>query len=241
MPELTFGQAQVVYEVVHSRRATIGIEVRPDRQVVVRVPYSVDDEHITSIVRQKTPWILRQLARVQLASVHHIEKEFVSGESFSYLGKNYRLKIIGNGVDASTSVAFHSGRLWVITNRMHDIQDIRMGIRNAIVAWYQKRARDVLTRHVEVLSRKTGIKPFRVNVKSQLHRWGSCTKNRVLNLNWRIIMAPTSIIDYVITHELCHLKIHNHSTDFWQFLGAILPDYKKRREWLRNNGQLLDF
>lgn len=230
-----------MYEVVRSGRTTVGVEVRPDRRIVVRAPVGVSEERLIDLVRRKAPWILRRLASAQSVNAHYIEKEFVSGESFSYLGKNFRLKVIDNGADASTSVVFHSGRLWVMANSKPDAHDKRLGIRNALIAWYQERACDILTRRVEALSKKVGIKPTRVNVKSQLRRWGSCTKNGVLNLNWRIIMAPSSIIDYVVAHELCHLKIRNHSADFWQFLGAILPDYQKRRNWLRNNGQLLDF
>jgi predicted metal-dependent hydrolase len=241
MPKLTFGQAQVVYEVVRSGRTTVGIEVRPDRRVVVRAPASVDEERLIVLVRQKGPWILRQLARIQSTNRHKVEKEFISGESFPYLGKNYRLKVLADGSDTPASVELQAGRLWVVSNSSLDAQDRRYHIRDAIIKWYQERAWDVLTRRVEALSKKTGVRPTRVNVKSQLRRWGSCTRNGTLNLNWRIIMAPSSIIDYVVAHELCHLKIHNHSSDFWQFLGAILPDYQKLREWLRNNGQHLDF
>jgi predicted metal-dependent hydrolase len=241
MPELTFGQEQVMYEVVRSGRTTIGIEVQPDRRVVVRAPASVDEERLNVLIKQKAPWILRQFARVQSTNGHKAKKEFISGESFPYLGKNYRLKVLTEGLDGLTSVELRAGRLWVVPNSSLDAEDRRRHIRDSIVNWYQERALDVLTRRVESLSKKTGIKPTRVNVKSQLRRWGSCTKNGVLNLNWRIVMAPSSIIDYVVAHELCHLKIHNHSQDFWQFLGAILPDYQRHREWLRNNGQHLDF
>jgi len=241
MPELIFGQAQVFYDIVRSGRTTVGIEVRPDKRVVVRAPANVGEERLIDIIRQKAPWILRQVARMQSTNARQVEKEFVSGESFPYLGRSYRLKVLTNGSDDAASVELQAGRLWIMTNSSIDAKETRPHIRNAIINWYQERAREVLTRRVEVFSKKTGIKPTRVNVKSQLRRWGSCTRNGTLNLNWRIVMAPSSIIDYVVAHELCHLKIHNHSTDFWQFLGAILPDYQKHREWLRNNGQYLDF
>ena len=102
MPELKFGQAQVTYEVVRSSSNTVGIEVSPDRGVVVRAPFIVDEDRLVDIVRQKAPWILRQLARVKKTSIAGIEKEFVSGESFPYLGKNHRLKVIPNGTEEAT-------------------------------------------------------------------------------------------------------------------------------------------
>jgi predicted metal-dependent hydrolase len=241
MPELKFGQAQVIYEVVRSGRTTVGIEVSPDRGVVVvRAPSILDDGRVVDIVRQKAPWILRQLARVKTTSVFGTEKEFVSGESFPYLGKNYRLKVIPNGTEETPYVELRDGRLKVLIGWDSDTQTMRLCVRDALVTWYEDRAKEVLARRVATLSKKIGVKPERVNVKHQLKRWGSCTKNRTLNLNWRIVMAPSSIIDYVVVHELCHLKICNHSPDFWQFLGAVLPDYQKRREWLKVNGRYMN-
>jgi len=241
MPELKFGQAQLTYEVVRSGRNTVGIEVSPDKGVLVRAPFIVDDDRLIDIVRQKAPWILRQLAKVKVTNVTDVEKEFVSGESFSYIGKNYRLKVIPNGVEDSVGVELKDGRFRVFSCNKFDEETRHQRIKEALTRWYQEQAKEILTRRVISLSRKVGVKPERVNVKHQGRRWGSCTKNGTLNLNWRIVMAPSSIIDYVVAHELCHLKIRNHSPDFWQFLGAVLPDYEKRRDWLRSNGHYLNF
>ncbi|MEK7856421.1 MAG: SprT family zinc-dependent metalloprotease [Acidobacteriota bacterium] len=241
MAELTFGKSTLEYEIVRSdRRSTVGIEVAPDSHLIVRAPFDVDESRISEIVCGKASWILARLAKVGLLRQSHTEKEFVSGESFPYLGRLYRLKVVNNGIHPRTKIELKDGRLRVAVNADFEPQERRDAIREALLDWYREHARGVLEAKVNSLAKKIGVAPSGTVLRNQGKRWGSCTRNGVLNLNWRIVMAPNSIVEYVVAHELCHLKIHDHSKYFWQLLAAIVPDYEKRREWLRFNGQTLN-
>lgn len=240
MPALIFGNSSVNYEVIRSaRRSTVAIEVAPDSRLLVRAPIGVDLDRIHDIVRSKAPWILGRLSKVKAIRQTHTEKEFVSGESFPYLGRNYRLKVIEDGSREETRLDLKDGRFRVVVSEWLEDQARKEAVHETLRQWYQDRAQAILTAKAEALSKQIGVQPSHVVVKNQAKRWGSCSRNGTLNFNWRLVMAPTSIVEYVVAHELCHLKIHDHSKYFWQLLGAILPDFEKRREWLRFNGPSL--
>jgi predicted metal-dependent hydrolase len=113
-------------------------------------------------------------------------------------------------------------------------------MRRAMEKWYRKKADRIINDRVGVYIDKIGKEPKIVKVKEQKRRWGSCTSKGNLYFNWRCIMAPPPIIDYIVIHEMSHLVHPNHSKRFWQKVESILPDYKKRRKWLRDNGLRLD-
>jgi len=107
---------------------------------------------------------------------------------------------------------------------------------SVFTAWYRKQARNVLTERVEFFARKHGFKIGKIRVSSARTRWGSCSSKDTLSFTWRLVMAPLEVIDYVVVHELCHLKEMNHSKAFWTRVERILPDYKVHRKWLKENG-----
>ena len=116
----------------------------------------------------------------------------------------------------------------------------RQAIRDEVTIWYRQRADKKIKERVAKYQDKIGVKPNKVRVKKQKRRWGSCSSKGNLNINWRIIMAPMSIVDYIVVHELTHLKHSNHSQEFWQTVEAVIEDYQRRQEWLRVNGRLLE-
>ena len=112
-------------------------------------------------------------------------------------------------------------------------------IKDAIEKWYRERAREVITDKVTYFQRFIGKSVGEIRIKEQKSRWGSCSSQGNLNFNWKIVMAPDEIIDYLVVHELCHRLPMNHSKEFWDSVGKIIPDYKKREKWLKENGNLL--
>ena len=111
----------------------------------------------------------------------------------------------------------------------------KQAIKEALVKWYRQRFADIVKERLDEYSVQLKAAPCKVVIKDQKTRWGSCSKKGNINLNWRLIMTPIEIIDYVVVHELCHLKIMNHSKDFWNLVESILPDYYERRKWLKVN------
>ena len=105
--------------------------------------------------------------------------------------------------------------------------------------WYFDNATKILRTKTETYSKVIGVNPTEIRVKQYKSRWGSCNSKGVISYNWRIIMSPESIVDYLVIHELCHMIHANHSTDYWNLVGMVLPDYKSRRDWLKRNGRTL--
>ena len=108
-------------------------------------------------------------------------------------------------------------------------------VQGTLLSWYRTEALTYLSGRIAALSKKTGLKPSCVRIKNQVTLWGSCSSKGSINLNWRLILAPISIVDYVVMHELCHLRVANHSGSFWALLLANDPLYAEHRAWLRKN------
>ncbi|GAB3369015.1 M48 family metallopeptidase [Spongiibacter taiwanensis] len=218
-----------IAEVIRTeRRKTADIRVE-DGAVSVVVPGDLPVERIDSLLKEKRKWIKEKIALHRQAQPTS-EKQFVSGEAFPYLGRNYRLKVEKGPFQP---VRLINGRLVATVPEGKEQPHM---IRNALVRWYKRQAEVKIVEKVERYSAAVGVEPAGVGIKSFKSRWGSCTAKGRLEFNWRIMMAPNRCVDYVVVHELCHLKRHDHSAEFWEEVGRILPSYEKSKEWLRDNG-----
>jgi predicted metal-dependent hydrolase len=237
---IMYGSQRIDYIVVERNRETVSVIVDPTDGVVVRAPRETDKSQIQQIVMKKAPWILKNLKSVGELVRTPSKKEFVSGESFSYLGRNYRLKV--NKVKSETSrIRLVGGRFIINVDSLLNDEIQAKTVRHALVDWYMDHARARLVERVGIYAPKVDAHPSGIVIKKQLKRWGSCTKEGIVNFNWKIIMAPMSVVDYVVVHELCHLRNPSHSSAFWILLRSVLPDYEERRNWLRINGRRLSF
>jgi predicted metal-dependent hydrolase len=186
-----------VAEVIRTRRRkTASVQVREGKVSVV-VPRNLSDTRIHEIVTKKTRWI-REKLHLHRQSVPVKPKEYVSGESFTYLGRNYRLKVENS---AERSVRLTNGRLTV---SLHSKSTSPQSVRDALTDWYRTRAEQKLHEKVERYAKVIGVQPASVEVKTFKSRWGSCHSDGRIKFNWKIIVAPNHIVDYVVIHELCH-------------------------------------
>ena len=201
--------------------------------IKVRVPKDLSDSRVRDLITRKSPWIKRKIREAELATPPR-PKEFVSGETFSYLGRNYRLKVLPG---AMPSLKLKGGYLEANISGSYKTQEEE--VRSLLVDWYRRHAQEKLEekthRHAKILQ----IKPNRVSVKDYKSRWGSCSTTGDISYNWRIVMAPHSIVDYVVVHELCHLLEHNHSAIYWRHVERTIPDFQECREWLKRNSKRL--
>tara|TARA_R100000900_G_scaffold39187_1_gene32255 strand:- start:21470 stop:22189 length:720 start_codon:yes stop_codon:yes gene_type:complete len=210
-----------------SRRKSADIRVE-DGAVSVVVPTSTTTERIDQLLIAKRRWIKEKIA-LHREQAPTATRRFVSGEAFSYLGRNYRLKVeTGN----FAPVKLLNGRLVVTVPE--GSQQPHM-VRNALVRWYKRQAEQKLTEKVARFAPMVGVEPAGVGIRSFKSRWGSCTSRGKLEFNWRIMMAPNRMVDYVVIHELCHLIRHDHSPEFWREVARVMPEYEQCREWLRDN------
>jgi predicted metal-dependent hydrolase len=232
-----FGRSAIDYAVERSaRRKTLTIAVDLRCGVTVRAPQDAPAATIAAAVRRKAPWVLGRLAEFAELRPVPPPREFVNGETFLYLGRGYRLQVVARpGCEAPTTKLW-GGRLLVTTPATAPAAGRDRLIRGALLAWYKARARQRLPERVRRFAERLGDAPPPVHVRDQEKRWGSCSRKGELRLNWRIIMAPLALVDYVVAHEVCHLKLKNHSPAFWYLLRRLMPDYERRRERLRVMG-----
>jgi predicted metal-dependent hydrolase len=237
MPDLRYGQQKTSYKVVRSARRTLAVTVSPEGVVLVRAPYHTSEQRVAEFAEGLKPWIFRHLARYEQQGSG---RRFVSGESLLYLGKKYMLRVV-EGDTEDSGVVLTASRLRVTVNPDMTEEAKKEAVAAALKDWYRVQAETVLPERLRRISSLMGASPAGVKIKTQLRRWGSCSVKGVIALNWQLVMAPIEVIDYVIVHELCHLKIPNHQRRFWEYVAGYAPEYKKMRKWLRLNGHAITF
>jgi predicted metal-dependent hydrolase len=219
-------------EIIRTDRSkSASIEVI-DGIVNVIVPQSISEKRIEDLIKARTTWI-RQKLKLQASVVVPKAKEYVNGESFTYLGRNYRLKCVKS---ATGDVKLKNGYLNVpVADAMRE-EKLTGFLRTSLEQWYFSKALEKLKEKTKRYSEIFGVKPISVSIKEYKSRWGSCSTNGEVTYNWRIIIAPHHIVDYIVVHELCHLLEHNHGPKYWKHVESVVPDYRICREWLKVNG-----
>lgn len=227
-----FGKRKINFFVKRSKkRKTISIFVDPIEGVFLRAPLKPTMNFLSKLIHSKAAWILDKQHRIDEVMDNFPEREFITGETFLYLGRQLRLKIFKS--KNKSSITVKGGRFLVNLN--NDLDTIAV-VRNKLIHWYKIHAKIILSKRVKMYAKKMNLIVPKIILANQSKRWGSCNHKGCIRFNWHIIMAPVWLIDYIVVHELCHLKHINHSKDFWKILGTILPDYEVRRERLRKEG-----
>ncbi len=209
----------LTFEVRRStRRRTLGLTVDRSGELVVHAPCDTPEEELTRWTRTKLLWVHRKLALKDEATPKVRKPEYVTGESFGYLGKRYQLALVAGQKEPLrfTGIKFILRRDAVPAD-------------SYFREWYITNGKRWLQQRVNLLRTRTGPAPSRVVVRDLGYRWGSCGRDGTLYLNWRVLQLPVSVIDYVIVHELCHLVEPNHSPAFWNALERALPDWRDRK------------
>ena len=221
------------YALVRSgRRKTVSIFVERDGSVTVRVPEHLPDAEIEQIVESKRAWIYKHLAEWRDLNTPQVQRDYVGGETFLYLGRRYRLK----WVDEQAQPLVLRGGYFLLRRD----PKTQAAPAEAFKAWYIARGRERIPGRVLYYATQLGVNLRQVRVMELQHRWASCSAKGYLNFHWRCIMAPVSVLDYIIVHELAHLIVPDHSPAFWNEVDKILPDYRERQVWLRMHGAGMD-
>lgn len=224
---IEYGRETIRYEVRFlPTRQTLGIEVHPDQRVVIRAPVGCAEEVIAERVRKRAPWISRQIADFQRYSPRTPQRQYVSGETHLYLGRQYRLKV---GVGETASVRMTRGQLMVTVPGAADPDRVRMLLHR----WYLDHARQVFSQVIDqCLAKFKGNPSPRLIVRAMQSRWGSLSQAGSMTLNANLVRAPRACIEYVVTHELCHLRHRDHDSNFFRLLGRVMPDWEQRKQQL---------
>jgi predicted metal-dependent hydrolase len=206
-------------------RKTMEITVDRDATLVLRAPATVSRERVERFVESKRSWVYRKLAEKEAVIGPPVIKQFVDGEGFTYLGRNYRLKI-EEGVDG---VRLERGRFWMSPSTAVCGPE-------AMRRWYMKTGEHWLRRRIEPWANRMGAQGIDVAVRDLGYRWGSTKGTSHINIHWATLQLPASLIDYVIVHELAHLKELNHTDRYWTEVGRAMPDFERRRQDLLTTG-----
>lgn len=233
--EFQYGTKTIEFEVEHRNRKTLEIRIEPPDNIKVKAPMAATEKDILQVVMSKAKWITQKLFEFKDMEYRPRKKEYVNGESFMYLGRNYSLQILPNSEGKSIKVKLYQGKFYIDTYTKDQEK-----LRQAMEIWYRQKTLEKVMESINYYQGYFNVKPNSVKVKEQKKRWASCTFNRDLLFNWRCAMAPASVINYIVVHEMCHMVHLNHSKEFWKLVEILMPDYKDRKEWLRNHGIRMD-
>ena len=216
--------AAIPYQLARTARRTVGMKISATG-LIVHAPQRISQEHIERLMLPKVDWIRKKLAAQQANKVTTIE--WRHGESLLLLGNHIALDV---RLDArNKTLSFEAGVLYVAHTNIEDTANIQ----RKVIQWYQKQALPDFSRRLEILSAKLGVPTPQLFLSNAKSRWGSCNSRKEVRLNWRLMLGPPHIINYVICHELAHLKEMNHSAKFWAVVNSIYPDYKQAEKDLK--------
>jgi predicted metal-dependent hydrolase len=213
---------------IRSHRRTIALIIERDGTLTVRAPMRLPHAAIDAFIQQKADWIVRTREKLKALKPAPL-RQYVDGETFLFLGSSFDLKLVqhqrpdlqfDNGFTLSQSAQPKGGQRFL--------------------KWYKERACEVIFERVREYAARYKFTPKQVKISSAKTRWGSCSPDGTLNFTWRLVMAPLDVVDYVVVHELAHLRVKNHSSKFWQVVESIYPEYGKQRKWLKENGEKLN-
>lgn len=234
--KVQYGTKELEFKVEFRNRDTMSISVEPPNNILVVAPTGTPEENIKEIVKSRGKWIVQKLFEFRNIDAKRVNREFVNGESFMYLGRNYSLQIhVDDTLQNNFKVKLFRGKFHVYVKDKSD--EI---IKQAMETWYREKTEEQIRKRIKYYQKFFEKKPSDIKVKEQKKRWASCTANNELLFNWRCGMAKATAIDYIVVHEMCHMYYKNHSQMFWDLLASVMVDYEVRKEWLRDYGIRMD-
>jgi predicted metal-dependent hydrolase len=232
--KLDYGNTTINYSVIKTKRRKTS-EIIVDKEIVeIRTPFNKPDQEIRNIVKDKANWILKKQKEYREMNPEIMKPTFGENSTLPYLGKNYPLRIFNR--EARNSISFVDGQF--VVNIWPPKNVTAQYVEELYEHWLMKIARPVLKNKIESYSEKLGVaEPEKIIIRKLKNRWGSIgKKGDTINLNVNLIKAPEDIINYIILHEMCHLKIKEHSHHYWDMLHKYMPDYEENANWLNING-----
>lgn len=212
-------------------RRTTDIVIERNGLVQVRPPRHLSPEQVDATVYSRRQWIYRNLAEWRDLNASQLSREWVNGETFLYLGSGYRLLLVDAQDEA---LKLKDGRFQLLRAVLRS--GGRPAAEQAFVKWYQQKGQSRIAARVAHHAPRVAVQARSVEVREMGFRWASCSPSGDLQFHWKCLMAPLTVIDYIVVHELCHLRHGDHSVAFWNEVDKAMPQYRERKEWLRQHG-----
>ena len=240
METISFNQndRSIQVPVIRSKRRSVSIVIDPNNGVSIRAPFKPSVGVLTKLVEDKTNWVFHKLSELEGFKRRYPEKEYVSGDVLLYLGKNISIHVQPHARIKKPHVSYYKGIF--IVNLKEGLTDSQRKntIKKLMTAWFKERARLIFRQRIEHFSKILGVRPRSMKLTNAKSRWGSCTAKGTVRISWKLIMAPIEILDYVIVHELCHIKRRDHSNEYWKLVTSIIPNWKELRNRLKKESAL---
>ncbi|EQK43244.1 hypothetical protein C672_2188 [[Clostridium] bifermentans ATCC 638] len=236
--EVTFmhKNREIKFNIIYRKRKTMSLEIKKDGIINVIAPNGLDKTFIVDKVKNKSDWIIKKLDEIEVLNNNRYIRSYESGDIFLYLGKEYILEVLVDKSIIGTSVSLENNKLIVRSNSNN--KDV---IQRALKNWYTDETLGIVKERINYYNPFFVDTVTAIKIKDQKSRWASCTYKNEILFNLRCSMMPIQIIDYIVIHEMCHMEHRNHSKDFYLAVERILPDYKERIKWLKNNGIRMNF
>ena len=215
-------------QLIRSKRKTVEFRIDLDGRLIIRAPLRARRDQIEALVAEKEAWIRAKQELARAERLKEVKRSFQDGEKFLFLGKEYFLKIV-EGLEGGFKV----------TDQFNLDRSALPRAGEVIEGWYLTQAKEIIPQRVAWYAKKHGFVYHQVRIKKMVSRWGSCSSKSNLNFNYRLVMAPLEVIDYVVIHELVHLIHRNHSRQYWEAVEILQPDFAVRRGWIQRNGRWL--
>ena len=220
----------IKFTYAQSKRKTASLFVERDGSIHLIAPEHLGIEEIEEIIREKKSWIFKSIAEWKDLNAVRINREYINGEGFLYFGRTYRLRVTET---TDTKLTLKDGQFAISKDQLkHATQLFR--------TFYREKGIEKITERVSYYKDKMGVLLNEIKVMELGNRWASCTPDGNVNFHWKCTMAPLTVLDYIVVHELTHLIHTNHTQEFWNVVDKVMPDYRSRMEWLRFNGAKLD-
>lgn len=214
------------------RRRSISIEIRK-AQVVIRAPMGAPQSLLVNFLHEKAAWVRAKIHEQQQTLATQPEpRHYAHGSQIPFMDETLTL-VLGRGPRAAIArIDQHLHLILSPRSRLNDDAQIRQ----LLSRWYQQQALTILTRKTAQLTQMMGLVCTQVTIKATRSKWGHCTSRGAIQYNWQILLAPEAIVDYLVAHEVSHLRHHNHSADFWALVASVCPTFKADRAWLKAEG-----
>ena len=212
-------------KIIRSKRKTLSLTINENAELIIRAPKRLSIEKIQDFINEKENWINRKKRLIE----NQIKDVISNQNKLLYLGSLFPININ----QSATKDLMFTGEEFIANSI--ELKPLSLSIKK----WYKKKFREIAIPRVTYFARQHNLMVNQVRIKNQKTMWGSCSSKNNINLNYLLLMAPMGVIDYVIVHELVHTIHRNHSTDFWDSVESIMPEFQEHKRWLKKNGYKL--
>jgi len=235
-----YGDLQLEYTLVKSKRRKTSEVIVDENDITLRIPSNKSINDAEKLIDDKIRWIIRKQKEYKERIPQIVKSSYLQGSTLPYLGKNYEIEILSDRNNQEDRIELQKDKFVVmLSSKINSRYDDNNRIKSLYEDWLYDQAKEIFEEKIKYLSKIVDVNPKQIIIKNLKNRWGSATKEGVINLNFNLIKAPDNVIDYVIIHELCHFIIKKHSHHFWNLLKKYVADYKTKIEWLEINGKHL--